>query len=521
MDDSRLFAANKAALTSSQYASLLKPVDIYAPPPSAKMLITVSELFKLVKTQGVVLKVAKEQLNTAKQTQKSYEAVYIPTLTLGAGASKTWNSTRTDSDLTDEYSDRDLTVGSSTRVGNLGLTLNGTLLKGLTYSLSTPEYSTTKPDPDLSTENPRRSDRAGWTAKIDLALLKDGTYFVQSAQDKKQKLEWTLARETYRAEMLKAINSAEKSYYSLIKSYLQLVIQQRAHELAKALESDVKEKITAGESSNLEAMRASLQTSQSETDLMASQIDYEAAIEDFRNSLSFNGADGDGLFPDPKSINLNLDTFKAPNASFLNELKRGNTDISLAKLASSSAELDLEIARTNRLPSLSMSTSYANGVPGERFGQVVTESFKSNDRVISFGLTYSQILFNDPSINSYKQAIVTKQKAVFSLDQAEKNLTKSFNGLTKRLEIGGRRLKIAKISREIAEKKLESEYEKFRFGESSVRNVIDSQSEVNSARITEIGARIDLLLGSSDLRTIAGKLPEGVSIVYGSITGNE
>ena len=35
---------------------------------------------------------------------------------------------------------------------------------------------------------------------------------------------------------------------------------------------------------------------------------------------------------------------------------------------------------------------------------------------------------------------------------------------------------------------------------------------MNGARITEINARIDVILGHSELRTLAGKFPSGVSM---------
>jgi outer membrane protein TolC len=503
----------------SAYIALLKPLDIYAPPPGATKLIGIVDLYKLVRTQGVTLKVANEELSTARQTQKSYRDGVLPTLALGAGESQSWIKTKTDRDRFDNYTDREGLVQSRNTSYNLGLTLSGTPIKGLNYSFTAPEYTTSKVDPDLSQEQPQRLHNAGWTGKIDIALLKDSPIFTQSLTERKRKLEWTRAREVFKSETMKAISAAEKSYYALIQKSLQLAVQRRTYDLAKALHNDVKEKIAAGESSALEAMRSSLQTSQSETDLMASQIEYEAAIEEFRNSLSYDNSEGNGVFPDPKSLNIQVDQFKLPNPSTINEIRKGNSDVTLATLASKGAELDLELARRGTYPNLAFTLSYQNKAPGERMGQAIGDTARPADRAFSIGLSYTQILYNDSNSNTMKQAIVSKQKSDLSVAQAEKTVSKLFNALLKKLEIGGRRLKIAGTSRQMSEEKLTSEYEKFKFGESSVRNVIDSQTEVNAASITEIGARIDMLTGFSDLRTLSGRLPEGITMSYGAATG--
>ncbi len=511
-------SAKEHIATQGAYKALLAPLDIFAPPADAKKLLPIGELYSLVRSRGVVLKVSRQNLNAANQTLKTDSDKKLPTISLDLGHQDSWSKTKSDSDPTDGYTDRKDVYGSRRLGSTGGLTLSGAPTQGITYKLAFPNLANSQTQPETSHPNPPTPDRGELSGSVQMALLKDNPMLVESLNRKKTNLTLSVARETFRSETLKAINTAEASYYGLIQKYLQLSVQRRALMLAKALENDVKEKVVAGESSALEATRAELSTVQTETDLMSSEIDYEAAVEEFRNSLSFNEDEGHGVFPDPKALDINLDDVKISNNAAA-EVRKSNPEIAIAHLNAQSSGVDLELARKSTLPSLGFSASYGNSTPGQGWGKTSVEALRPNDRVFSVGLTYSQILYNDTSKNSIQQAIVAKQKSEYSIDEAEKNALKQYFSLVKKLDIGTRKLKIAKISREMAERKLSSEYEKFNVGESNVRNVIDSQTEVNSARITEIGARVDLLTGLGQMRTLVGKLPDGHTMNYSAAPG--
>lgn len=513
-------SANQSAIAENQtmggsnYTALLSPIDIYAPPAGAKKLISLSDLYRLVQSRGVSLKVSRETYNAVRQTVKTDDDKKIPVLSLEMAHDQKWTKSLGDSDPTDDYSDRKLETGARSVSSSAGLSLSGAPVQGVSYKLLFPQLVHAHQQPDRSLSNPERPDSGAFSASATLSLLRDNPVFSESLSRKRSGLTLASARETLRADTLRKIAEAETSFFSLVQRYLQLSVQERSLKLAKALESDVKEKIAAGESSVLEATRAELQTAQAEADFMSSQIDYEAAIGEFRNSLAFDEREGQGVFPDPKALEIDVEGYRVPSDA-LNEIQKSNPDISIARIAKQVAETDLEIARKGTLPSLALNMNYGNSTPGNGWAQTSADTLRPNDRVFGVGVSFSHVLFNDASRNAMQQAIVVKQKAEFAADETERRILKEYGALIKKLDIGGRRYRIAKISREIAEKKLNSEYEKFKAGESSVRNVIDSQTEVNSARISEIGARIEMLTGYGQLRTLQGKLPDGLAMNYG------
>ncbi len=495
------------------YSELLQSLDLYASPPAAKKLLTLAELYQLVQEKGIALKVSRETLNAAKQESKTEKDKKIPILNLELGHDQAWAKKRIDSDLTDEEVDRKHLTGTRSVNSKGGFSLTGAPIQGVSYRLFFPQLTHAHQQPKVDLSEPERPDSGGVTGSVDVALLKDNPFLVESLASKKRNMTLSSAREAFRSETLKKLHEAESSYYGLIQKYLQLTVQERSLRLAIALEGEVKEKIAAGESSALEATRAELQSAQAETDFMSAQIDYEDAVEDFRSSLAYDETEGQGVFPDPKSLSIGIEGFKVP-PNAMQEIRNANPDIKVAKIAKQIAGVDLELARKGTLPTLALSMSYGNTTPGHGWTSTAAEALRPNDRTYSVGLTFTQVLFNDSSRNVMQQAAVSKQKAEFAADQAERTVIKEYNALIKKLDIGGRRHRIAKISREIAEKKLGSEYERFKVGETSVRAVIDSQTEVNTARIAEIAARIEMILGYGKLRGLQGKLPDGLTLNF-------
>ena len=505
--------AKKRIETNATYQSLLKPIDIYSPPAKAKKLLPLQELYTLIQTKGVALKVSRETYNAAKQSQTTENDRKRPVLTFDLAQEQKWSKTLSDSDPTDEYADRKRLTGSRVVNGNGGFSLAGSPLQGVSYKLSFPQLVHSQTIPDSSSQLPARPDQAAVSATLGVSLLKDSPILAESLQRKKIDLAIAAAREQLRSETIKTIFDAESNYFALIQKYLQLAVQDRSLQLARALKAEVQEKIKAGESSALEATRAELQEAQAEVDYMSSQIEYEASLESFRTSLSYDDTEGDGVFPDPSALKVDVEKFSVPR-NLISDIRNFNPEIARAKIQRKQAEVDMEVARNATLPSLAFSLNYSNATAADGLIKSSAESLSPNDRLFSINLSYSHVLYNNTAKNDLRQSLVSQQKAIVDAASVEQRIIKDHNSLLKKIEIGGRRYRIAKVSKDIAERKITSEYERFRAGESSVRNVIDAQTEVNSARISEIGARIEMLNAINQLRSLLGKLPDGLELVF-------
>ncbi len=277
--------------------------------------------------------------------------------------------------------------------------------------------------------------------------------------------------------------------------------------MAKALELEVRERIKAGESGDIEAVSASLQTSQAETELMSSEIDYESSLEDFARSLSLDPARDELIFPNPRSMDVPVNDLitKLPS---LETSRRQNLSLLAARMDSELANVDSSLSRLETLPDLSFGVSYKNDHPSENSSQTLRDFSGTYDRGLTLNLNLNWILYNDAKKYSLNQSLLAKRRAEISAVQVDQSLAQSHKSLSKRIDIGGRRHTIARMSREIAEKKLSAEYERYQVGESDIKNLIDSQTALNTARVAEITARVELLNDVTELKLLAGQAPD-------------
>lgn len=503
-----------ASVTRSEYRQLLKPLDIFAPPSQAKKLLSLKEVYELVVSKGVAIKVARQDLKTTSENMRQSKATLLPKVDLNLGHGQTWTKTRSDSDPSDDYIDREHYSGSRSLRSNAGIVISGAPFAGTSYSLNLPTLGHNHNQPDKDTSIPERDDQGTASASFSLSLLKDNPFLSESAKKRRERLLYTQGREAFRDAALNALQEAEKSYYDLVVRSIRLAIQERSLLMAKALRADVGEMIKAGESNANEALKADLQVAQLETDLLQANIDFENAVETFRANLSLSEEERTGVFPDPAVLKNNLPDVKQELSKAKNNAKKGNSKVSVTKIASMISACDLELARTAALPSLNFTTSYSNSAPADGWDRATNEAFKPNDRSFDVKLELNMPLYNDTSRNSVTLAAVTAQKSEYSYNQALLDLEKSLGSLSKRLDIGMKRNSIAKMSREISERALSDEYEKFRLGESNVRNVIEAQNALNNAQLSEISSQIDLISGLAELRTLSGQLPPDVELIY-------
>ena len=209
-----------------------------------------------------------------------------------------------------------------------------------------------------------------------------------------------------------------------------------------------------------------------------------------------------------------LPDFEKEIAKTHESIRKGNSEIVLARIQKQIADVELELSRKATLPTLGFNTTYANVAPAEGWDRASAETMKPNDRTFTVGLELHYTLYNDGQKDAVRQAAVARQKAEYFSEQTEQTALKNLSSLSKKLGIGQKRLRIAQLSREMAEKNLQTEYEKIKVGESSVRTVIEAQSGLNTARIAELGSRIDLYTGLGELRTMGGRLPSGLAMDY-------
>lgn len=483
---------------SSRYEKLLQPIDIYAAPADAKKLISKQELLSILNSSGLPIKIAKESLRGADETRKAYTLSKVPKIGLNLSQGRTVTDVR----------ESELAGASQSNADNRSatVTVGGDVVQGVNYSLSLPKLSQTRTSAAAGAEDdsPTVSTSAAVEASLGISLLKGSYFLTGQIPGRRADLDQLIAKETYRNSQIQATLQGEQAFYDLVQKYIRQRIVERSMASAQALLADVIDMVKAGEADRLSLVKAKVQVSQAEIDLLTSQSDFAGAREAFRELLGVSAEDGVTIFPDPSELKVKPEMPKIVPSEAVDVARKNRPDFRLQKLNASKSKLDVDAAFSNLLPQLDFKSSVASAGRDTVTGESINKARDFRDRQISLVLELSYTFTNFSERSAYRQARIAAQKATFETDQLTRKIVKEIGSLQQKIDIGFRRLKISEINRELAEEKLQAEYSKFKVGESGIRNVIDFQGELLGARVTELNSRVEVMLALSQYRGALG-----------------
>ena len=187
---------------------------------------------------------------------------------------------------------------------------------------------------------------------------------------------------------------------------------------------------------------------------------------------------------------------------------KNRPEIAQRRLDVESADLDVRVAKTDRLPELDASFSY--GLVGQEAGytQTLNQVFSANVPAWSAGasLTWSPMMRAARARVAALKA--TESASRTQLEQARLGLYSELRDDLRTLELGARQVRAAAKFRDLAQRALDAEQRKFLNGTSSNFFVAQRQADLASARQSELAALISHRKATTALEAAMGVLLE-------------
>jgi outer membrane protein len=157
------------------------------------------------------------------------------------------------------------------------------------------------------------------------------------------------------------------------------------------------------------------------------------------------------------------------------------------------SDLAVDVAKNNRLWSLNLSSRYRIAGSDTGFSAAIDQSFLRFNEDWNVGLAL-QVPFGDLTRRQgYVRARGRAQKAAIDVVEVSENIEIEVRDALRTIELANRRVTVAAVARELAERKLEIEKGKLQAGRTTNFAIISFQSDVVNARLNEIGAQITYL----------------------------
>lgn len=346
-----------------------------------------------------------------------------------------------------------------------------------------------------------------------------------------------ISEENFQKILEDIIYNVEVAYWNLVYSIENLKVRQQSLKLAQELLEKNRAEIEAGTLPPIELLTAESEVSTREADI----LEAENLIKNYQDQLKaiINLLTEIGNVKNIRIVPVDSPSLEKREISYeeaLNIALMKRPDLKALRVDLKNKEFNLSYSRNQLLPDLRFTLSYwSPGISGDQviykdnnpFTRVQVGSIpgKKSDALMdalnfkfrnwAVGMTLSLPLSNLITRASYAQAWLGLEQARLKLKSQEQQIDLEVSNAVRAVETNYQRAKAYKAARELAEKKLEAELEKFKVGMSTNYLVLQYQRDLANAQTMELKALIDYNISLANLDRVmgVGRERRGISVL--------
>jgi outer membrane protein len=282
-------------------------------------------------------------------------------------------------------------------------------------------------------------------------------------------------------------------YYGLLYDRASVRVAKAALANAQKLLSDNQEEVSIGSGNKLDVVQAQLAVAQRQQELLAAQNAYELdqqslkadISKSFGSELAAVEIDPTGQLPVPHPNDI-------PSLNeAIQEAERNRPEIKEAEIDLRNQRVTIQAVRNALLPTLDVSAVYSpNGLAGT-LGPAFTTLFHARYPAYSYGLSLSIPIRNRQEQADAARALLEERQRSMVLQQARNKAVWDVSKAVSAVEQAKGDLAAAQNVARLARQSQQGVQLKFRLGRTTVTEVIQAQSQLDTAQVSEVKARSD------------------------------
>ncbi|MGQ9801669.1 MAG: TolC family protein [Candidatus Saccharicenans sp.] len=439
---------------------------------------------------------------------------FMPTLSLNYNAQSTRSASYSFLDASDEV---------KTQQNDYTFQINQNIPFGGSFSASLYNY-VSDTNRRFQTINPRYGSTL--RLNLNLPLLKDFGYRIGRREIVVANYSLEVSEENFQRVLENTIYNVEAAYWNLVYARENLKVRQQSLRLAQELLEKNKIEIEAGTLPPIELLTAESEVSTRQADILEAEAMVRNAEDQLRFIINLPAERADAknvqLVPtdSPTIEKMEVDYEEALNTAIM---KR--PDLQALRVDLRAREFNLDYAENQLLPDLRLQASYwSPGISGDQIlyqdnnpytgiiiGKIPGKKSDALRDALDFkyqnwsvGLTLNLPVSNLLSRSYYAQASLDLKQARLRIKNQEQQLDLEISTAVRAVETNYQRALAYKAARELAQKKLEAEQEKFRVGMSTNYLVLQYQRDLANALTMELKALIDYNISLANLDRVMG-----------------
>jgi len=447
--------------------------------------LTLEECIALVLEKNFSLRAASYTAANAKEALVISKAGFDPTLTATGTTGHTQGVTTISGSLGATTTSNYRQDQSDLRVG-----VNQTIQTGAAVSL-TGGLLRNNNSPAASTLNPAYN--SDLSLAVTQPLLKGAGTTVNRAAIENARLGITIANLNFKGSVLQAVRDTESAYYSLAFARAQLAVKQSSLELAQKLYDENKVRKSTGVATDLDVLTA-------EVGVAAAQNGVILARQQVRNSedalLALTGQVEFDRAPGPLKFTSFSDPAPSVGETFRLARELQPTYVAALELIKQ-LELAATVANNGKLPTLNLGGALGYNGADKSYGSSI-DNLKTGDNYnwqVDLSLSVPWGMRADRARARQEQA---------QLQQIEQNLLVQVRADVLAVATSIESVQISSKATELAVRQYELQKAKFDAGLSTSRDVLQSQTDLETARVNDLQARVNLRIAVANLHQLDG-----------------
>ncbi|HEY8993864.1 MAG TPA: TolC family protein [Lacunisphaera sp.] len=392
---------------------------------------------------------------------------------------------------------RDSSPGVESKSSNVRVGVSQRLYTGTTVSASS-RLDRNSSDPAIRALNPAYD--ADLTLSVRQSLLAGAGVAVNRAGIHRAEIGLQRAKLDYRSQVLDVIQRTENAYFNLAYAREQLGVRNFSLGLAQKLYDEAKTRHGVGVATELDELQAQVGVANarrgvilSEQIVKDSQDDLLALIGQFELDAPL----GTVRFSE---ISEATPVF----ASSYEMAKQNQPDYLSSQAAIDQLRLDLKLAKDAARPDLTVGAalglSGTNGSGSDAFNDALDR--QSHSWQVDFAFNYPWGLKADKARERQSLAALNREQT--RLRQTEQSIELDVRSAVRSVETNLESVKIASLASALSQKQYELENAKFQAGLSTSRRVLEAQDDLETARVSELQAKVSLHTAIAALHRIEG-----------------
>ena len=482
--------------------------------------ITLKQVVTLAMEKNPDILVAKYEPEKSKNLWEASRAIFVPSLSFSASASK---DQQKPSSIFEGRSDR---VDTDRESGELQIIQTLPTGGNITFSVSQNRNYTTNLFYQL---NP--SYTTFFQLSLSHPLLKNAGISVTKQNIIISRANYERSQLDFRARAEEVVLDVVQAYWNYLYYLEAYRVKEESLKLAQDLYHQNLEMVKVGKKSSLDLVEAEAEVENRRAELIEARNQLENAREQLRLKTGMETIPEDpSSFEPPRTVRTLPDL-----ASVLEYARRNNPQLLAAQKQVETAEFQMRVKKNALKPELNLQLSlstigragdrvlYKNNNPfsGEVVGKIsgspydaLNEALRGAYNSVNLSLVYKMPVLRQREVGEFRAAVSEYYQARENYRKVLSQVEYEVKSAWRDAVAAYQRMIATKKARELAEKKLEAEQVKFAQGASTNYMVLTYQRDLANARINELKSLLDYNVALYRLKKAAGRLLEGFQIKF-------